>query len=245
MNTRDTYRSIRVRLRLAAGAAARLPRRLSARARPLPGRAAAAARRLRDRLAETFTVERLTLYAFTLADTESTPHPGNISSEFRLINADRDGLDRLKKQHPSEFTDRKHGILRDRLSDNGEECYLVEDNDGNLCGYCHVALRDTLNARINYPVKLDPTEIYFYDDHTFRPHRRRGVHTFSIAERARRMHERGSVTGVTIISDSNTASISSYRQFGARPRRFLFHVTRLRRTISYSTTSHVSDTPGT
>lgn len=173
-------------------------------------------------------VERLTLYAFDLSPGSDTPRRPDVT----VVPADAVLLQRMKEQHPAELTDRKYAILQDRLQTPHETCFVLEGEDAELLGYCHTATATTLNARINYRVRLRGPVIYLYDDHVFGRYRRRGLHQHSIIERRRIAYAEGYRAAVTIISDGNTASICSYRAVDAEPARALIHVRAFHRTLS-------------
>jgi hypothetical protein len=165
-------------------------------------------------------VERLTLYRFELAQ----PGEHGLPTGVTLLRANDALLAQMRAQHPREFTERKHRILRDRLTAGHQHCYVLQDWQGQLLGYCHTATESTVNERINYAVRLHHREVYMYDDHVFASYRRQGLHRYSIVERCRRAEARGYRVGTTIISDKNTASIHSYAAVGLLPHRLLFHL---------------------
>lgn len=70
-------------------------------------------------------------------------------------------------------------------------------------------------------------------------HRRRGLHTFSIARRLELLEQDGVTEAVTIISRPNLASRTSYAPFGMVRRRELAYVPDLRRTFALPTSRKV------
>ena len=150
---------------------------------------------------------------------------------YRLVEATAENLDETKAQY-MEFSRRKHAILKDRLASGDEKCWLIVDADGEVTGYCHMAFTTQVNDRINHTVEVGPTQVYLYDDHVFKGHRRRGYHSFSIARRLELARDMGRTEALTTISDGNVASIASYTRLGFRPRRRLVAFPGLHRTLS-------------
>lgn len=155
-----------------------------------------------------------------------------VRADLSLVRADAAMLDGLRAAQPKDLSARKHAIVRDRVETTDERCYLVTDSDDAVVGYCHMAVRDHVNARINHLVRLAPGEVYLFDDQTFKHRRREGVHAFSIAARLDAAAQEGATRAVTIVSKGNDASIASYARFGFRRDRVLVHLPRLRRTLS-------------
>jgi hypothetical protein len=147
-----------------------------------------------------------------------------------LVELDVDLLDRMRAEYPRELPQRKHAILHERLASTAEKGWAILAED-ELCGYCHVAIADVRNERINHRVRLRPGQAYFVDDYTVKQHRGRGLHTFTIARRCQLLTAMGFTEGVVTVTRSNRASRASYAKFGARVRALLVHSPVLRRTV--------------
>lgn len=172
------------------------------------------------RLKREHRVETLTTYSLDTAAGDGFPNPHGLS----LHEATVDNLAEMKASHPREFTNRKYAILADRVGVTDERCYLIADGDGTWCGYSHMATTDNLNERIGHLVEVGPSDVYLFDSHVFRAHRRMGLHTFSIARRMQLAGADGRSRAWTTITSTNEASIASFAQFGLRPERWLVHL---------------------
>lgn len=150
---------------------------------------------------------------------------------YRLVDAEAEHIKVLRSTYPRELGKQKAQLLRRRLTSESESCWVILDDEGRPCGYCHVALADTVNARINHRVRVGNAEAYFFDDYVVKKHRGKGLHTFSIAARGALLQSKGIRHGLTTISRKNTPSIASYRKFGTRRTETLVHLPALRRTL--------------
>jgi hypothetical protein len=204
------------------GAGARTPplrRRLRRRLRR-------ARRRFKD-LRRRSRPEILYTYSFQVDPSKAGASPPG----YRLVEADEARLSELKATYPKELSDRKLGILRARIGSQDERCWLITDADGTLCGYCHLTLASTLNARINHFVEVGASQAYFFDDFVFKRHRGRGLHGFSIARRLEILQGLGRTEVLITIRKDNKASLASFWKFGPRRRHRLVYLPPLRRTI--------------
>lgn len=170
------------------------------------------------------------LYTFSFPT--QAEHPRASGDGYRLVEADEEMLGQLRARYPRQLSDHKHRLLVDRLSSPNERCWVIVDDAGELCGYCHVALSDTVNTRINHPVKVGPRQAYFFDDYVFTQHRGRGLHAFSIARRLEIAAGMGITEGLTTITKTNTGSLVSYGKFDLRPGATLVYLPPLRRTLT-------------
>jgi GNAT superfamily N-acetyltransferase len=171
--------------------------------------------------------ERLTTFVRDLDNTVPQPDP---DSGYILVPADARSLDEFRRAEPRALTDRKHGVLRDRLGTD-ESGWLVRSAAGDWLGWCHLVLGRGPNTRIGHELRLRPDDAFLYDDATLPRYRRRGVHAFTIARRLELAREAGAVRAITTITNTNAASIASYRTLGFRPRSQLVHVPSLGRTV--------------
>jgi RimJ/RimL family protein N-acetyltransferase len=186
----------------------------------------APSRRRLTRLRKKMRPEVLYNYSFPVPSEKQWP-----GSESVLAEADAAGLKQLRSTYPRQLSAEKYQLLVDRLSSPDERCWLILDDTGQPCGYCHMTLESTLNARINYPVRLAPHQLYFFDDYIVRQHRGKGLHTLAIARRMELAAEEGITKGVITISRKNLASISSFTKFGVRREGTLVYLPFLRRTL--------------
>ncbi len=148
-----------------------------------------------------------------------------------LTEATPELLDTFRSTYPRQLSDRKYGILANRIGSATETCWFIVSPSGRLCGYCHVSAGDTVNTRINHRVRIAKHQAYFFDEYVCRQHRRNGYHRFSIGERLRLLRPSGVLEGVTTISNRNTASLGSYRGFNLTPIARLVYVPALKRTL--------------
>lgn len=189
---------------------------------------------LRRRLGPTWmraawgTRDVLDLYVFPVSG-----GPGPAADPARsLVDATAEVLRDLRQRYPEELTDRKYGILVDRLGHPVDRSLVIVDEHGEPCGYCHITAQDTVNERIRYAVRVAPHQAYLWDDHVFGAHRRRGLHAYSIARRLELLAQEGRSEALTIISRRNTASRTSYAAFGTTRTRALYYVPGARRTLT-------------
>lgn len=153
--------------------------------------------------------EVMDTYVFPVAGADADP-------ARRLEDATVELLDRMRHDYPDDLTRRKHKLLTARLKHPADRTLVIIDEHGEPCGYCHLTESDTENARIRLKVPVPAHQAYFWDDHVFMAHRRRGLHAYSIARRLELIGAEGRTEGMTMISRRNTASRASYAAFGAR-----------------------------
>lgn len=172
-------------------------------------------------------VEVLDLYVVPVNGPRPPSNPA-----WSLENATIAVLTQMRDAYAEELDERKYGILVNRLDHPADETLVIRDEQGEPCGYCHITGGETENTRIRYVVAVLPHQCYLWDDHVFRSHRRRGLHTFSIARRLELIAEEGRTEALTIISRTNQRSRASYAAFGAVRLRSLYHLPLVRRTVS-------------
>lgn len=156
---------------------------------------------------------------------------GPEESGRELLPVDEDLLAELKATHGRGFRKSKRQQLRGRIGSPTETCYVIREQDGTLVGWCHSVWTSTRNERINHPVPLTDQQVYLYDDYVFPAHRGRGLHSWSIRERARLAAARGRTQGVVTITKGNDPSIASYRKVGSEQVATLVHLPLLARTV--------------
>ncbi len=209
---------------------ARLLRGLKGSRRRGTARIAASARRFRRQV----RIERLTVYALDL-DGDGRPARSTAPGGSQVVEATTELLDAMARQHQRELTDRKEQILRCRVGSGHRRLFVTRGADGSIVGYSHLVTSDDTNDRIGYRVRLRAGEVYLFDSHVFAPHRRRGHHRHSIAARLSAAATAGATRAITIITDTNEASIRSFGAFGFRPVRRLVHLPAAHRTVALPT----------
>ncbi len=162
------------------------------------------------------------------------PRP-KVDPSRTLEDATEAVLDQMRRDYPDDLNERKHRLLVERLQHPADRTLVIRDEHGEPCGYCHLTYGDTENARIHLRLRVSPRQAYFWDDHVFVAHRRRGLHAFSIARRLELLAEEGKVRGVTMISRKNKASRASYAAFGARRTRQHVFLKDRGRTLTFPT----------
>lgn len=172
-------------------------------------------------------VERLHTYSRSTREVD----PGRLPGDYELVVATPELLDQARAALPKILTERKYGILADRIAGGREQVFLVRDGHGTWMGWCHVIRGSGPNTRINHTLRLRPDEVYLYDDQVDPRYRRRGVHTFMILRRLQLAAEEGCSRAVTTITDRNKASIRSYKKLGFTGRSNLFYLPALGRAV--------------
>lgn len=171
--------------------------------------------------------EVLDTFVFPVRGPGPSPDPAR-----RLEDATERVLTQMRRDYPQDLTERKHGLLVARLANPADHTLIIRDEEGEACGYCHLTYGDTVNERINLRLRVRPHQAYFWDDHLFMVHRRRGLHAYSIARRLELIAKDDRTQGLTMISRGNVASRASYAAFGARRTRQHVYLKKLRRTVT-------------
>ncbi|MCK0112784.1 hypothetical protein MWU75_11595 [Ornithinimicrobium sp. F0845] len=169
--------------------------------------------------------EVLDLYAFPVKGPQPPADPSRL-----LEDATEPVLRQLRES--GDLDERRFGILVERLANSADRTLIIRDEHGEACGYCHITLGDTTDERTNFAIQVLPHQGYLWDDRIFPGHRRRGLHTFSIARRLELIAEEGRTEALTIIARHNRASRRSYAPFGTARRRVLYYLPQGHRTIS-------------
>ena len=172
-------------------------------------------------------VERLTTFVRELDSPLPQVDPARA---YQLVQADPASLHAFRAAEPKAMTERKLSVLLGRVGTD-EQGWLVRDADGEWLGWCHLLRGSGPNSRIGHTLRLRPDDVFLYDDATVPRQRRRGVHGFTIARRLELARASGAARAVTTITNTNAASIASYRALGFVPRSQLVHLPRLGRTI--------------
>jgi L-amino acid N-acyltransferase YncA len=98
---------------------------------------------------------------------------------------------------------------------HGRQCYVALDNAGNVVAY-RWASAEVDEALDRLVVALRPDEVYFYGAYTAPCYRRRGVMRRLKALQLQDMRAQGFQTGVTLIRQSNTPSLTLWQKTGAQ-----------------------------
>lgn len=150
----------------------------------------------------------------TLSFNPDDPAP---TSDYTLVLPTDESLDALAERYtPAQLSERKLQILRDRVKDPDEDCWLIENADGVAGGFCSVSWVDHFEGASNYWMRLRAQQFLFMDALVFKEHRRRGLHGYSIRGRQLKALERGLSEGVVLIRTDNVASRESFRALGAK-----------------------------
>lgn len=169
-------------------------------------------------------VERLTTYEREVLEIPSA------TGDFTLAEVSDELIDEMAARFPDEVSPWRAGALRgDRESD--VERWIIVGPDGRAQGWCHLVMGRGPNTRIRHTLVLDSTTGYLYDAHVLTPYRGAGAHQFSILARLERIRALGGTVAVTTISDTNLASIASFRKLGFMPRSRLLFLRPLRRSV--------------
>ncbi|MBK6886985.1 MAG: hypothetical protein IPH03_11475 [Tetrasphaera sp.] len=97
--------------------------------------------------------ERLTCLVRDLDNTVPQPDP---DSGYILVPADARSLDEFRRARPQALTDRKHGVLRDRLGTDEAGGWCGRHNRRLQLGWCHLVLGLGPNTQIGHELRLRP-----------------------------------------------------------------------------------------
>src|SRR5690606_9984859 len=121
-------------------------------------------------------------------------------------------LDALAERYtPAQLSERKLQILRDRVKDPDEDCWLIEDAGGVAGGFASVSWVDHFEGASSYWMRVLPHQVLLMDDMVFKEHRRRGLHGYSVWRRSEIGWERGRTEALVLIRTDNVASRASYQ----------------------------------
>ncbi len=150
----------------------------------------------------------------------------------RLVPADEKNLKKLRKRHRKELKKRKYHILASRLQGGHDRCYWILNEQGKICGYCHLAFASHLNTSNNYWVELLPEEVYLFDAYVFKKHRRQGYQKFSVSQRLQIAWEMGYKRAIIIASPDNVPTNQIIKKFGFNRNKVLIYFPLLHRTVA-------------
>jgi LmbE family N-acetylglucosaminyl deacetylase/RimJ/RimL family protein N-acetyltransferase len=143
------------------------------------------------------------------------PNASGPRSDYTLALPTEQTLTALAERYtPAQLSERKLQILRDRVADPDEDCWLVEDADGVAGGFCSVSWVDHFEGASNSWTRVRPHQVLLMDDMVFKDHRRRGLHGYSIWRRCEIGWERGRTQALVLVRTDNVASRRSYQALG-------------------------------
>lgn len=138
----------------------------------------------------------------------------NFSNDFRLIELNSELLDCMSAEYSDEITTKNIKEFQETLLPNATNaCYLVLDNN-NICGYYHIAFGEGYDSCVNYIIPNEVDDIYLFNDYTFKKHRGKGSHSFSIYSRLLIGKDMGYSRARVHIIKGNTFSEKAYLKFG-------------------------------
>lgn len=165
------------------------------------------------RIRSALKVNLRVVYDFPLV----SQHPRTSGSPFELLTATPELIGALHSAYPKDINQRKHDILVNRITDPGEDVWVIGDDAGDLLGFGCLAWTDHVILRDRHTIKVAADRALFIDDLVVKKHRRRGAHGYAIARRIELAAEAGRRVGRVAIAETNVASRESFAAFGARP----------------------------
>ena len=129
---------------------------------------------------------------------------------FGKLNLER--LNKMMKSYSDEIDENKYEILKERLSSNNESVFIVY-KDEEIMGYFNMAYSDVTESITGAVISVPQDSVYFFDDYTFKKHRGKGVHEYSIFRRLQRSSNLGRKYAYVGIYPHNIISQKSYMKF--------------------------------
>lgn len=124
-------------------------------------------------------------------------------------------LGEMYRQHTEEIGPRKYDILKNRVEARDEEAGFIVASGADVCGYFHILYgRRYCENMSGLVLSLDRDTGVLFDDYTFAPFRRRGIHQFAVRSRLRIMREKGYAKAVALIMENNEPSEKTYMHVG-------------------------------
>ncbi|MGY1464915.1 hypothetical protein ACW4EZ_26815 [Bacillus toyonensis] len=161
---------------------------------------------------------------------------------YRLLRMNIAHLTSVKNLYSDELSDNKYKILEERILHSQVHLpYVVEDEEGNICGYFHIAHGETRDGTINSNIKVNDGSVYLFDDYTFIDKRGKGVHKFSVLSRLELAKELNCSIAIVNILSNNMYSKRTYISIGFNKciSYYYIHFSKFRKTISKN--SHVAN----
>lgn len=119
----------------------------------------------------------------------------------------------LRENYPSELSEEKFQILKNRLQENLVTVYGVKNGE-DILGYFCMSFRNIKENGINYTIQVGEDSVYLFDDYSFERYRGMGAHKFSIIKRMAIAAELGKKYAIVNVYSWNSKSISNYRALG-------------------------------
>ena len=138
----------------------------------------------------------------------------NFSNDFKLIKLNSELLDLLRSEYSDEMTPKKIKEFQETLLPKSTNtCFLVLLKN-NICGYYHIAFGEGYDSCVNYIIPNEVDNIYLFNDYTFKKHRGKGAHSFSIYSRLLIGKNMGYSTASVHIIKGITFSEKAYLKYG-------------------------------
>lgn len=133
-----------------------------------------------------------------------------------IENIDIDIIEKIKKEYPEEFADRKYNIFRER--------HLSEDNfgfvlviEGEVVSYAWMGRKEFYEGSSGYCSKLPEDTVYLYDIYTFRKFREKGYMKALVESILHIFGAKGYKKVRTIVALDNVGSNALMKKFGFKP----------------------------
>ena len=138
----------------------------------------------------------------------------NFSNDFKMIKLNSELLNLLQSEYSDEMTPKKIKEFQETLLPKcTNTCFLVLLKN-NICGYYHIAFGEGYDSCVNYIIPNEVDNIYLFNDYTFKKHRGKGAHSFSIYSRLLIGKDMGYSTASVHIIKGITFSEKAYLKFG-------------------------------
>ena len=146
-------------------------------------------------------------------------------SSFKLLEMTPKLLAEMMVTAPEEISMRKKEIIQRRLDESSKEkSFLVKNNQGQIMGFCHMAVGDSWNQSIRDIVHVPKGHVYLMDDFTFQASRRQGVQKFSVGKRLELAKVKGFRKALVQINAHNHPSQKAYEAFGFYKKQVIHHL---------------------
>lgn len=137
-----------------------------------------------------------------------------IGFQFKL--ADIVDLERISKQNIG-VSRHKIQSFHQRLKFEQYPVFVIQNQQNlDICGYYCLAFGDVYQISNVFTQKVDKMTGYFFDDQTFEPYLRQGLHAYSIQKRLQFCTQHNKSMACVHIRAYNRASLNSYQKAGFR-----------------------------
>lgn len=137
---------------------------------------------------------------------------------FTIKEMDFDDLDLTHSLNEQEISQKRYECLKEIIKSRTSSCYILKNDDDNICGYCCLGFGEEGHAKIFGRIRgMDIRKNgYLFRDYTFKKYRRQGIQAFAIYSRLLILKNKGYKTATTRISKDNIVSEHSYEKLGFR-----------------------------